>query len=291
MSEQLPQPQPSEGDPSLLDRPDLAGYDAYRRPTTSHLRDLITPDLIARANSVICLAPLRKYAEVINSQYTVKLGRGVTNYEYRVLQFLDTIPHVATPRPIDFFDINVSVKQPGEAIVNMEVWHVLIMSTIPGEHLGDAGQGMKPDEMVDILEKVRVCMDRINSFIESGAMFPDPEGSWIRLLPTTDCVSNLDGDRGQCIQLPLYNGILPGSIPFNDFVPTMSQTARQPPDTAELLTNILTYLGPAQSSDVRFCHMDLHIGNVMVHGVTSSVSCRALLIGNVQDGTHGVLRC
>ena len=192
------------------------------------------------------------------------------NYEYRVLQFLDTITHVPTPRPIDFFDIDVPVIHDDPTIEDTdsgtEIWHVMLTSTIPGERFGSAAQSMEPEEIVKVLAKVKGCMDEINSFIAGGrAAFPDLDGNWTPLIPPIEFVSNLDCHRGHTAQLPFYGGDLDGSVYLDDFVSTMSQFARQPPDTADLLTSILKYLGPAQSSDIRFCHMNLQENSIMVH--------------------------
>jgi len=123
---------------------------------------------------------------------------------------------------------------------------------------------MEQEEVVKVLAKVKV--DEINSIIiGGGATFPDPDGNWTPLRPPNDFVSDLDCHRGHTIQLPFYNAILDGSVHFDDFISSMSKSAPQPPDTAPLLTSILKYLGPAQSSDIQFCHMDLEDANIMVH--------------------------
>jgi hypothetical protein len=62
-------------------------------PSTTWFKHLITPDVIKKAKHAWCIGPL-KTVQVLDAQYTVKLGPGVTDYEYRVLQFLDTLPHV-----------------------------------------------------------------------------------------------------------------------------------------------------------------------------------------------------
>lgn len=239
--------------------------------STSPYGHLATRDVIARARASIHLNVTGRYAEVIDLQYTVKLGPKVSNYEYRVLQFLDTLPHIPTPRPIDYFDIDVPVVdddpeiQDDPEIKGTEVWHVIVMSTIPGENVGVASHSMEPGATVVILAKVMDHMNEINSVIKGGgAIFPDLDGNWTQLESPVNYIY-VDGHRGHHLKLPLYNGHPDGSVHIKDFVSTMTTYCRQPPGTADLLTSMLTYLGPANSSDIRFCHMDLQDANVLVH--------------------------
>jgi hypothetical protein len=139
------------------------------------------------------------------------------------------------------------------------------MSTIPGTTLDALFTSNQPNVIMSILEAVMKSMARINAFIEAGAEFPDQGGNWRPLQRPIDSISNLDCDKGMCLQLPFYSGMLPGSVSFDSFVPTMSKYIDLPRETPEILTSTLNFFRPRDASDIRFCHMDLHSGNIMVH--------------------------
>jgi hypothetical protein len=232
--------------------------------------------VIKKAKAACCIGPL-KTVQVINTQYTVKLGPGVTDYEYRVLQFLDTLPDVPTPRPLSYFDMEVTVdrKLIGELREEtdiMETWHVIVMSTMPGRTLLASGLDMKEGQAVSILEEVRDCMDAINTAINAGARFPDRNGNWSILRHDHTSISNLDRGEEECLEVPLLEGLIKGLVRVDDFAKVMGPTAPQLDGKKELLNSVLNYLQPTTessphadgSSDIRFCHMDLHQGNIMI---------------------------
>jgi hypothetical protein len=245
-------------------------------PSTTSFAHLITPEVIKKAKHAWCMGPL-KTVQVLNTQYTIKLGPGVTNYEYRVLQFLDTLPHVPTPRPLSFFDMEVTVDRKligglREETDVMETWHVIVMSTMPGQTLLSSGLDLKEGQAVSILEEVRKTMDAINTAINAGARFPDRNGDWSILRHDRKSISDLDRDEGQCLEIPLLEGLIKGQVRVDDFAKVMGPTAPQLDEKKELLNSVLNYLQPTAgtnrqtdgSSDIRFCHMDLHQGNIMV---------------------------
>ena len=245
-------------------------------PSTTSFAHLNTPEVIKKAKHAWCMGPL-KTVQALNTQYTIKLGPGVTNYEYRVLQFLDTLPHVPTPRPLSFFDIEVTVDRKligglREETDVMETWHVIVMSTMLGQTLLSSGLDLKEGQAVSILEEVRKTMDAINTAIEAGARFPDRNGDWSILRHDHKSISDLDRDEGQCLEVPLLEGLIKGQVHVDDFDKVMAPTAPQLDAKKELLNSVLNYLQPTSqtsrqtdgSSDIRFCHMDLHQGNIMV---------------------------
>jgi len=254
----------------MSNTPDLTLHDAHgaNGTRTRPLASLITRDLVDRAVKACGRAPLKKYVQVLDSLYTVKLGPGVTRYEYRVLQFLDTIPDIPTPPPLTCFSIDVIVDD------HIEAWNLIIMSTMPGMTLSHASdikvQAIKPDQVPDILRQVKDWMDRINEVICAGSNFLGPTGQWSRLQPPVDSISDLDGTR--CIQLPLYTDWMEGPVRFDDFISTMTRMALQTEETAQMLSSALDILRPTGPSCIRFCHMDLHQGNIMVHnGVLAGI--------------------
>jgi hypothetical protein len=229
-------------------------------------RSLITPELIARAQKPFQSTKHKKYVEVLNPSYTVKLGPSVSHYEYRVLQFLEAIPEVPTPSPIAFFDIDVSAKDRDDpAVETLETWPVMIITTIPGWNLGLVLDRMTISQIVDVLRQSMRYIDLINAAIRKGVMFPDPKGNWSLLKRPVDSVGSLDGDKGRYIEVPFYMNFGQGSIQIEDFASTMSKPIAVLPEHAELLQSTLSFLGPSNASDIRFCHMDLHFGNIMVH--------------------------
>ena len=240
------------------------------------LKHLITPAVIKKAKVTRCFG-LLKNAQVLDSQYTVKLGPGVTDYEYRVLQFLDTLPSIPTPKPLAYFDIDVSVDRLREGgFVEdtglTEVWHVIVMSTMPGKTMDSAASKLSPAKRRAILGSVKECMDDINRAIIAGTRYPDRHGSWSILQPNFDSLSDLDGVEGRCLEIPLMSRFREGRVNTQDFVQVMSETCPQPDNTKALLYNALDHLTPAPtasrhidgSNDIRFCHMDLHQENIMV---------------------------
>jgi serine/threonine protein kinase len=64
--------------------------------------------------------------------------------------------------------------------------------------------------------------------------------------------------------MPLLNGYVEGTVHPDRFIETMTPTAAQPPDTFALLQSILHALAPSDIKATRFCHMDIHPGNIMV---------------------------
>ena len=229
-------------------------------------RSLVTPDLISRAQNTFQSTQVKKYVEVLNPSYTVKLGPNVSHYEYRVLQFLEDLPEIPTPSPIAFFDTYVLGEDDEDpAIAVMETWHVMIITTIPGRNLGLVLERLTMSEIVDILEQSMRYIDRINVAIDKGAMFPDSKGIWSPLERPVDSIGNLDGDQGHYIEVPFYGNFGRGSVRIDDFVSTMSKPIAVLPEHVELLASTLSFIGPSDANDIRFCHMDLHPGNIMVH--------------------------
>lgn len=204
--------------------------------------------------------------EVLDSSYTVKLGPGVPSYEYRILQFLATIPEVPTPQPIDFFDMLVPVQGKSDPAVEvLETWHVIVMTTVPGRNLGLLLDRLKRTEVVDILKQSMRFINLINAAIDKGAEFPDRNGAWSWIRRPTKSVDNLDGTKGHYIELPFYSGVGDGVVPIELFVSVVSKGITTLPEHVELLDTTLRSVGPSDATDIRFCHMDLHPGNIMVH--------------------------
>ena len=50
-----------------------------KSPSTTSFEHLITRDVIKKAKAACCMGPL-KAVQVLNTQHTVKLGPGATNY-------------------------------------------------------------------------------------------------------------------------------------------------------------------------------------------------------------------
>jgi aminoglycoside phosphotransferase len=228
-------------------------------------QSLVTPDLIARAQAHRGSACEKKYAEVVNTEYTVKLGPGVRSYEYRVLQSLQQYTYIPTPRPIDFWRINVPAKRrvKGGFEDVEEEWGVVVMSTIPGKTLASSFHALSKEQRVGIMKELKVVMDQLNEDIESGPgiLFHRQDGTLERIQRPSSTISDLDDNR--CLKLPLLNGWLDTPVDIADFTKVMSKTARQPEETSEMLQSVLTMLCPTPDS-IRFCHRDLHQLNIMV---------------------------
>ena len=244
--------------------PPPPAHEETQEAPTFDLRDLITPELIARARASFDMQFKQKYAEVIDARYTVKFGPRISDYEYRVLQFLETIPDIPSPRPIGYFDMDVAKIGSGKEVQGTEVWHVIVMSTIPGQTLGTLLRSLAREDIIAMLRESMRLVDLVDTTIGRGVTFPGPDGIWRPLQRPSDSISNLDGDQGRIIELPLYQNVMQGSVHVNDFVTVMSGTCPQPLESRELLNSTLQFLGPQTPSDIRFCHMDLHYENIMV---------------------------
>lgn len=255
-----------------------------RTPPT--MSSLVTPELIARALAKPSLTIEKKYVEVYE-EYTIKLGPGVMYYEYRVLKFLETHPRIPTPRPVDFFSIRVPKKRrvKGQFEEYMEEWNVIVMSTMPGRPLGSTIHCMSPDQRAEVLKEVEVAMNQFNEEIElgMGTFFAGATGDLKPLQRPHHSISDLDGLK--CLKLPLRNGFTDSVVDIEDFIKTMSLTARQPEARVEMLNSVLSLLQPQPHIDIgssppvnenpgsiRFCHMDLHLDNIMVQDGQLSVS-------------------
>jgi len=189
----------------------------------------------------------------------------VPSYEYRILQFLATIPEVPTPQPIDIFDMLVPVQESDPAVEVLETWHVMVIATVPGRNLGLLLDRLKRTEFVDILKQSIRYINLINAAIDKGAEFPDRNATWSWIRRPTNYVGNLDGTKGHYIELPFYTGVGDGVVPIELFVSVMSKGITTLPEHVELLGTTLRSVGPSGAIDIRFCHMDLHPGNIMVH--------------------------
>ena len=136
---------------------------------------------------------------------------------------------------------------------------------------------------MSILKEVRDCMDAINTAIDAGAKFPDRNGNWSILKHDHKSISNLDREKGQCMEIPFLEVVIEGEVLLEDFATVMAPTAPlldNEYNRKELLDSVLNYLQPTTgtnhqtdgSSDIRFCHMDLHQENIMVkNGALSGI--------------------
>ena len=199
--------------------------------SSSSLSHLITPSMLIQSRR-----PLkRKHVQILDDQYTVKLGPGVTEYEYKVLQILERLDILPTPRPIDFFTV--------------EDCNVIVMSTLPGHEFGRVAFRMSSEERVRILLDLRGFMDSIDRLVGS-----------IRTVPL-DSISDLDGSR--TLKFPLLDGFINRPVKPSSFVEIMSNSTPQTPTLIQLQRSILhTLVHP--SKPTRFSHMDLHPGNILI---------------------------
>jgi len=113
----------------------------------------------------------------------VKLGAGVSEYEYRILQLLDRLGTLPSPHPIHFFTLDECKE--------------IVMSTMPGR-VRAIGHGMSSEDRVRLLREVQAYMTRTNH-----AMAVCRET--VRTL-TSGAISDLDGLR--CLKFPLLDGFL-----------------------------------------------------------------------------------
>lgn len=203
---------------------------------------LITQDMLDAARKHC----KRRLVRLISDEYTVKLGPAVTAYEYQILSLVDRVGTAPCPRPIDFFTIDGC--------------NVIVLSTIPGRVFGTVTRQLTSEERVDILSEVRRRMDATDRALRSLPGGETERASW--------SLGDLDGRR--CYRFPLLDGFVQRSVDPSGFVDTMCEATAQPADIIRLQRSVLHNLFPydetiRQGDQVRFCHMDLHLDNILVH--------------------------
>ncbi len=179
----------------------------------------------------------------------------MTEYEYRTLRLLHRLGTLPSPQPIDFFSI--------------EECNVIVMSNMPGREFGRVAHRMSSEDRVRLLLDVKGYMDRTNRAMVSFGETHTVDAGAVAVAPRA--ISDLDGRR--CFRFPLLDGFVDGSVDLSTFVETMSSATPQPTDMIQLQQSVLqTLLQPHASDavadrehDIRFCHMDLHPDNILVH--------------------------
>ena len=202
--------------------------------------DLVSPDMLYESRQII----KRKLVKVVDEHITVKLGPGVTEYEFRALEFIHSLKTIPCPKPIRFF--------------NVEDCNVIIMSTVIGQTLSDVGYKMSFANRSRLIADVERILTEANLALLAQGIGP----------PVSGCISDLDGR--QCMQLPLLDGYLPRPVNITlnsseapSFEDSMSLATPVPPSTENTMLQVLRILAP-RSESLRLCHMDLHTGNIIV---------------------------
>jgi hypothetical protein len=239
----------------------------------SEFAHLLTADIIAKATGVRGLRLSKKFVQVVDEKYTLKISPLVIHHEYRVLQFLARYTKVPIARPVDYFTTWLPATRwsRGEQVEVLEQWHVVVMHTVPGKSLMESSRLLTVKQEGLVRKDVTDHLDGINSLIEQGkCFFPDSMGNWNPIIRPEGKVSSLDGERGRILELPIRSGYLENTtLDATTFISTMSRTATQPEGSATvaLLQQTLELLALSNEPDnkTRFCHMDLHGGNIMVH--------------------------
>jgi len=200
----------------------------------------------------------QKHVRVIDDRYTVKLGTGVTEYEYRILKLLERLGTLPSPRPIDFFTLEGDCK-------------VIVMSTLPGRER-QIGHNMGSGDRVRLLRDVWRYMERTNEVMgKSKEIVWDTSGGVMgSAMAMAKEISDLDGLR--CLRFPLLDGFINHPVELSNFVDEMSNHTPQISSMIPIQRSVLEHLGTSSPittataiattilHPIRFCHMDLHPG-------------------------------
>lgn len=206
----------------------------------------------------------QKHVRVIDDRYTVKLGTGVTEYEYRILKLLERLGTLPSPRPIDFFTLEGDCK-------------VIVMSTLPGRER-QIGHNMGSGDRVRLLRDVWRYMERTNEVMgKSKEIVWDTSGGVMgsaMAMAMAKEISDLDGLR--CLRFPLLDGFINHPVELSNFVDEMSNHTPQISSMIPIQRSVLEHLGTSSPittataiattilHPIRFCHMDLHPGNIPI---------------------------
>lgn len=164
----------------------------------------------------------------------------MSEYEYRILQLLDRLSTLPSPHPIHFF--------------TLDECKVIVMSTMPGR-VRAIGHGMPSEDRVRLLREVQAYMTRTNHAMAACR-------ETVRTL-TSGAISDLDGLR--CLKFPLLDGFLNVPVHLANFVDEMSTNTPQISSMVQLQKSILHQLSDSSKREtIRFCHMDLHPGNILI---------------------------
>lgn len=221
-------------------------------------------------------------------EVAVKLGTEINEYEYRSLQFVWSASARSTkcPEPIAFFSLP-ETQMPLEAPRNPQsrrkrrgfkllACNVIIMSRIPGVPLSEPlPLEMDSKTRSDLVREAVAWMDWLNGCLRQQGIYP----------PVPGCFSDIDGRR--CLDLPLLDDFVnhpipetvatDGSVTLPDYrgqdgqilnhirdnvlACITRQDAERPSGTIVVKGQSFSPTGPQA---IRFCHMDLHAGNIMI---------------------------
>lgn len=217
----------------------------------------------------------------------VKLGTRVNEYEYRVLKFVwsASASSCICPEPIAFFslpeielppvaprDPQVKPQRFGERLLPC---NAIIMSAIPGVPLnGPPRRELGTETRTRILREAIAWMTCLNQSLCEQGISPAVPG----------CFSDIEGRR--CLDLPLLDEFVDhpipetvasdGSVSLRSFQgkdgkdhnhlrdSVLACITRQDAERPEGVVSKVQRFAPTGSQSIRFCHMDLNLGNILV---------------------------
>ena len=136
----------------------------------------------------------------------------------------------------------------------------MVMSTLPGRTLGSLWHKMTSAARIRVLREVRSFMQVVNERMVAlfkGAHGSDSKPSWMT------AIGDLDGTR--CFEFPFCHKYVQGGFEYTSFISIMEQQKELPDELHNLRHDILTTIAPS-TSDIEFCHMDLHGRNILLDG-------------------------
>ncbi|EIW66657.1 hypothetical protein M231_06262 [Tremella mesenterica] len=193
---------------------------------------LLTPDLLheARRNA------RRRHVHSFQDGITLKFGQGVTKEEYDILQLVHSTGCTFSPVPLEWS--------------TYQECNVIAMTTLPGLPYGH--KRIYPGDKESICGDLKRIMDDLNDSLDAMGIRP----------PYPDQVCSLEGSS--CLRLPYFDELGPGPVALEHLVENMTCRTPQLDSLKDRHESILRMLQTDRG--VRFCHMDLHPGNILVEG-------------------------
>ena len=178
-----------------------------------------------------------RFTKVIDEQYTIKVGKQVNRAQYDILCHVYASGAIPCPRPVEFVEMSDGVN-------------AVVMSTVEGVELGwaMAKRLISNDQLGDLCEELVKSMNGVHQYM-------------IKHRPHDRTRIHSIAQSGP-LTFPLVSRFLPQPVRVASFVDTMSSLYPQLND--ELFTLQRALLSSMADGEIVFCHMDIHIRNVMV---------------------------
>ena len=200
---------------------------------------LITPDLIKKSSK----GRKQRRVQVVDEIITVKVGKSVTRAQYDLLEAVYAAG-VPCPKPLFFVEFEDEING-------------IVMSTVEGHLVGHATSRTEKGDTDDEVKAVAMDIKRAMDQLQPAMLARYPH----------DNTSIYSVSDNKCLCFPFLSFDRDAPVPLTDFVDTMMEVAPQGEEglitrQRSMLSDLI--MSGDQFFGLKFCHMDLHPGNIMV---------------------------